>query len=85
MVMHLHQLYLSRGSKHLYGFIDPLSLQIVGNKACEIQKYLHQRLSNRKKRCYLAPYYYLDNLGVMNVFNNVAQFLEEEIDDIKQH
>ncbi|RDX91005.1 hypothetical protein CR513_27075, partial [Mucuna pruriens] len=56
------QLYLSRGSEHLYGFIDPLPLQTI-------DKQIHKILDKLKD----------------NIFNdNVAPFLDEEINDIRQ-
>ncbi|RDY08329.1 hypothetical protein CR513_07457, partial [Mucuna pruriens] len=36
-LMNIHQIYLSRGSKHIYGFINLLPLQSIGSKPIVIQ------------------------------------------------
>ncbi|KAG5061452.1 hypothetical protein JHK87_002481 [Glycine soja] len=60
-LMYLHSLCTDKGNAHIYGFMDPQSIQSVGNNATEVQGYLQSRLHERKKQCYLAPYLHSDH------------------------
>ncbi|KAL5168114.1 hypothetical protein HKD37_11G030342 [Glycine soja] len=60
-LMYLHNLCTDKGNAHIYGFMDPQSIQSVGNNATEVQGYLQSRLHESKKQCYLAPYLHSDH------------------------
>ncbi|XP_022642752.1 uncharacterized protein LOC106775417 [Vigna radiata var. radiata] len=55
-LLYLHQLSIERKNDHIYGFIDPVVIQEVGNKSEEVQKYLLEAFEKGKKEVYLAPY-----------------------------
>ncbi|RDY04191.1 hypothetical protein CR513_12121, partial [Mucuna pruriens] len=82
-LMYLRQLYLSRGSEHLYRFIDPLPLQTIGpivNCLFFVHKtILLQRNTQNIGQTQRQPgsYEYIFN-------DNVASFLDGKINDIRQ-
>ncbi|XP_052731652.1 uncharacterized protein LOC128196086 isoform X4 [Vigna angularis] len=55
-LLYLHRLTIEKKNDHIYGFIDPVAIQGVGNKGEEVQNYLLQAFVNGKKQVYLAPY-----------------------------
>ncbi|KOM43868.1 hypothetical protein LR48_Vigan05g147300 [Vigna angularis] len=54
--MYLHRLTIEKKNDHIYGFIDPVAIQGVGNQGEEVQNYLLEAFVNGKKQVYLAPY-----------------------------
>ncbi|KOM48161.1 hypothetical protein LR48_Vigan07g186500 [Vigna angularis] len=48
-LLYLHRLTIERKNDHIYGFIDPVAIQGVGNKSEEVQNYLLEAFVNRKK------------------------------------
>ncbi|XP_052726886.1 uncharacterized protein LOC108333836 isoform X2 [Vigna angularis] len=55
-LLYLHRLTIEKKNDHIYGFIDPVAIQGVGNKGEEVQNYLLEAFVNGKKQVYLAPY-----------------------------
>ena len=53
---YLHRLCIEKKNAYIYGFIDPVAIQSVGNKAGEVQTYLIETFQNGGKEVYLAPY-----------------------------
>ncbi|WVZ23235.1 hypothetical protein V8G54_001779 [Vigna mungo] len=46
----------TRRNPTIYGFLDPIVIQSVGNKSEEVQKYLIEMFEKAGKEVYLAPY-----------------------------
>ncbi|WVZ04709.1 hypothetical protein V8G54_018055 [Vigna mungo] len=51
-----HHLCIERRNATVYGFLDPVIIQSVGNKSEEVQKYLIEMFEKAGKDVYLAPY-----------------------------
>ncbi|KOM34096.1 hypothetical protein LR48_Vigan02g024600 [Vigna angularis] len=54
--LYLHHLCIERRNATIYGFLDPVIIQSVGNKSEEVQKYLIKMFEKASKEVYLAPY-----------------------------
>ncbi|KOM34824.1 hypothetical protein LR48_Vigan02g097400 [Vigna angularis] len=54
--LYLHHLCIERRNATIYGFLDPVIIQSVGNKSEEVQKYLIEMFEKVGKEVYLAPY-----------------------------
>ncbi|XP_068483985.1 uncharacterized protein [Phaseolus vulgaris] len=55
-LMYLHHLCIEKKNVNIYGFLDPVAIQSVGNKASEVQMYFKETFQNGNKEVYLAPY-----------------------------
>ncbi|KAJ1377787.1 Papain-like cysteine peptidase superfamily [Sesbania bispinosa] len=64
-LMYLHHLCISKGIIDMYGFIDPLHIQRMGNKADNIYSYIHSRICGFRNECYLAPCFHLAHWQLM--------------------
>nr|KYP42586.1 Brain protein 44-like protein [Cajanus cajan] len=53
----IHKLSVDKGNDHIYGFLEPESIQKSGNKVEEIQAYIQNWMSESNKKVYLAPYF----------------------------
>ncbi|BAT92739.1 hypothetical protein VIGAN_07155900, partial [Vigna angularis var. angularis] len=54
--LYLHHLCIERRNATIYGFLDPVIIQSVGNKSEDVQKYLIEMFEKAGKEVYLAPY-----------------------------
>ncbi|KOM25972.1 hypothetical protein LR48_Vigan211s000700 [Vigna angularis] len=54
--LYLHPLCIERRNATIYGFLDPVIIQTVGNKSEEGKKYLIEMFEKAGKEVYLAPY-----------------------------
>ncbi|WVZ23545.1 hypothetical protein V8G54_002089 [Vigna mungo] len=59
--LYLHHLSIERRNATVYGFLDPVIIQSVGNKSEEVQKYLIEMFEKAGKDVYLAPYLHKHN------------------------
>nr|KYP39878.1 hypothetical protein KK1_038796 [Cajanus cajan] len=56
-LLFIHKLSVDKGNDHIYGFLEPESIQKSGNKVEEIQAYIQNWMSDLNKKVYLAPYF----------------------------
>ncbi|KOM40510.1 hypothetical protein LR48_Vigan04g070800 [Vigna angularis] len=54
--LYLHHLRIERRNATIYGFLDLVIIQSVGNKSEDVQKYLIEMFEKAGKEVYLAPY-----------------------------
>jgi len=52
----LYHLCIEKKNANVYGFLDPIIIQSVGNRSEEVQKYLTEIFGKARKEVYLAPY-----------------------------
>ncbi|XP_029126333.1 uncharacterized protein LOC114915625 [Cajanus cajan] len=56
-LLFIHKLSMDKGNDHIYGFLEPESIQKSGNKVEEIQAYIQNWMFDSNKKVYLAPYF----------------------------
>ena len=53
---YVYSLTVEKRTDHIYGFLDPIAIQTVGNKSNDISAYLLEAFTTGDKDIYLAPY-----------------------------
>ncbi|KAL6550421.1 hypothetical protein OROMI_020909 [Orobanche minor] len=71
-ILLLHKLSVDMGNDDVYGFLEPQSIQYMGNKENEVSKYILKHMRESNKNIYFGAYHHENHWQLLIIIPNEA-------------